>query len=207
MSATFQIPEQQAFNSLMGRLPELVMWGDMDHRTVGIHMSVHGERLAHLINKCAADFRADPGMKFLVMSNSAAACDGRIIERLEKALNQSPADYTDDWPPIELMPFTGDCGLMMKQMFLMESFCAADGHNNALLNIVGMPVTASANCGVSSKNCRQCYRYGPCPNWYDLVQEMGRVDCLRCYPRCSALLLLHFPQCQSIHHALDSHSK
>jgi hypothetical protein len=77
--------------------------------------------------------------------------------------------------------FTGDCGLMMKMM-LMESFCG-ECDIGALPTIYCMPCTAAAHCGVSSKKCKQCYRYGPCPNWYDLVQEMGRVDRLLNAPR------------------------
>ncbi|KAL7508357.1 hypothetical protein ACHAXN_005444 [Cyclotella atomus] len=153
MSATFRIPEQKQFNSLMGMIPELVIWGDMDRRNVGIHIRVDGEPLTHLIKKCVEDLKADPEMKFLVMNNSAAACDGRIIERLEKACKQLPVDTLDS--TIEFVPFTGDCGLMMK-MFLMECFCG-EQVNSSLPNVIGMPVTAAANCGVSSKKCRQCY--------------------------------------------------
>ena len=39
-----------------------------------------------------------------------------------------------------------------------------------------LPATAAANCGVSSDFCHRCYRIGPPPDLYDLVQEMGRTD-------------------------------
>ena len=114
------------------------------------------------------------------MANSAKACDGRIIDRLEKVakivMAATAGDHDDDDNNNrirEFMSFTGDCGLMLK-MFLMHCFC---GHPSANLPIIWcMPCTAAAHCGVSSKKCRQCYRLGPCPNWYDLVQEAGRVD-------------------------------
>ena len=52
-------------------------------------------------------------------------------------------------------------------------------HYALLPNLVVMPVTSAANCGVSSNNCYRLYRVGPPPSLYDLVQEMGRVDRVR----------------------------
>ena len=45
-----------------------------------------------------------------------------------------------------------------------------------------MPATAAANYGVSSNECHRSYRLGSPPTLYDLVQEMGRVDCDRSLP-------------------------
>jgi superfamily II DNA helicase RecQ len=173
MSATFRIPEQKAFNYMIGDTPELVMWGDMDRRSVGIYARVDGEPLSHLVNSWSDDTRRNPDMKSLIMTNSARACDGRIIDRLEAAAKKLPNSVFDKTHGF--MSFTGDCGLMMK-MFLMECFCGESDEDAILPTIVCMPCTAAAHCGVSSKKCKQCYRYGPCPNWYDLVQEAGRVD-------------------------------
>jgi superfamily II DNA helicase RecQ len=172
MSATFRIPEQISFNRLIGATPELVMWGPMDRRSVGIFARVDGEPLSHLVNSWVIDQKKNPDMKSLIMTNSAAAADGRIIDRLEKMSKQLSSTSFDR--NSTFVSFTGDCGLMMKMM-LMESFCG-ECDTDALPTIYCMPCTAAAHCGVSSKKCKQCYRYGPCPNWYDLVQEMGRVD-------------------------------
>lgn len=79
------------------------------------------------------------------------------------------------------MPFTGDSGLMLK-MYLMACFCANNGSDSGLVKIWCMPCTAAAHCGVSSKQNKQCYRYGPVPNWYDMVHEAGRVDRLHNAP-------------------------
>jgi superfamily II DNA helicase RecQ len=179
MSATFRIPEQRTFNNLIGDTPEMVMWGEMDRRLVGIFAQVDGEPLSHLINTWTEDTIKMPEMKSLIMTNSAAAAEGRIIDRLEKASDNLPSSVLD--PGNCFMAFTGDCGLMMK-MFLMECFCG-EHDSDMLTPIACMPCTAAAHCGVSSKKCKQCYRYGPCPNWYDLVQEMGRVDRLLNAPR------------------------
>jgi superfamily II DNA helicase RecQ len=162
MSATFRIPEQISFNRLIGsQQPELVMWGPMDRRSVGIFTRVDGEPLSHLVNSWVVNQKKNPDMKSLIMTNSAAAADGRIIDRLEKVSKQLPPSVfnRDNC----FMSFTGDCCLMMKMM-LMESFCGEG--NESLPTIVCMPCTEAAHCGVSSKKCKQCYRYGPCPNWY-----------------------------------------
>jgi hypothetical protein len=168
------IPEQISFNRLIGSTPELVMWGPMDRCSVGIFTRVDGEPLSHLINLWVTDTSKTPDMKSLIMKNSAAAADGRIIDRLEKVSKKLPLAHFDLKNPNNcFMSFTGDCGLMMKMM-LMESFCGEC--DDSLPTVVCMPCTAAAHCGVSSKKCKQCYGYGPCPNWYDLVQEMGLVD-------------------------------
>jgi len=76
------------------------------------------------------------------------------------------------------LSLTGACGVMLKCNLVSifcgdESIVAEDGTE---LSIWCMPCTSAANCGVSSKRCTKCYRYGPCPRWADLVQEMGRVN-------------------------------
>eukprot|EP00956_Cyclotella_meneghiniana_P020780 scaffold37108_cov23-Cyclotella_meneghiniana.AAC.3 len=180
MSATFRLPEQRSFNAMMGQFPELVMWGDMNRRNVGIWVEIAGEPLTALINTWVQDVMRDPSMQSLIMSNSAAACDGRILDRLEKAAAKLP-DSVRGLIPRCFMPFTGDSGLMLK-MYLMACFCANNGSDSGLVKIWCMPCTAAAHCGVSSKQNKQCYRYGPVPNWYDMVQEAGRVDRLHNAP-------------------------
>jgi hypothetical protein len=91
MSATFRIPEQRTFNNLIGDTPEMVMWGEMDRCSVGIFAQVDGEPLSHLINTWAEDTIKMPEMKSLIMTNSAAAAEGRIIDRLEKASDNLPS--------------------------------------------------------------------------------------------------------------------
>ena len=83
---------------------------------------------------------------------------------------------------------TGECGMMLKS-YLMASFCNESEDSQGiestnhdaqpsitLPTIVCMPCTSAANCGVSSKNCTNCFRIGLPPSWHELVQEMGRVD-------------------------------
>lgn len=140
-----------------------LMWGNMNRCNVGIYASVVGEPHTRLISTWVSDVTKDPSpsMKSLIMSNSAATCDGRIIDRLEKVAATLPDSIRGDIERI-FMPFTGDSGLMLK-MFLMSCFCAERENIQSLVNIWCMPCTAAAHCGVSNKRCKQCYRYGPCP--------------------------------------------
>jgi len=90
----------------------------------------------------------------------------------------------------KVIPLTGGNGIMDK-IFVMDSFrqLASEHDTNpgdpdvvddpmyyALPNLVIMPATSAANCGVSCSKCYRSYRVGPPPSLYDLVQEMGRVD-------------------------------
>ena len=90
----------------------------------------------------------------------------------------------------KVTPLTGGNGIMDK-VFVMDAFgCVASKIDNnpgdlkvvanpmyyAPPNLVIMPVTSAANCGVSCSKCYRSYRVGPPPSMYDLVQEMGRVD-------------------------------
>ena len=84
------------------------------------------------------------------------------------------------------------CNGIMDKVFVIDAFgrVAAEVNNNPddpnatvdpmyyaiLPNLVVMPATSAANCGVSSAKYYRSYRVGPPPSMYDLVQEMGRVD-------------------------------
>ena len=185
MDATFRISEQQTFNKLIHRIPDVVCWGPMDKRNVGIYNHVAGDPLNALVKDWSAHASATPNSQSLLMSNSAQACEGSILSQLEKARDKLPdgikhvhsVDDEDTTTQMkEFIPFTGECGLMMKS-YLMDSFCRDDSDRDDTLPMIWcMPCTSAANCGVSSKRCNKCYRHGLPPNWNDLVQEMGRVD-------------------------------
>ena len=178
MSATFRIPEQIAFNTLIGREPDLVNWGPMDKRNVGIHVQIAGDPLHLLMKDWMAHMNKDPSAQSLLYSNSAKACDETLLNKLEAACKTMPASIREtlDGTAKEFLALTGECGVMLKS-YLMAAYCGEEGIIDFDFPFVWcMPCTSAANCGVSSKRCTKCYRYGPCPNWQDLVQEMGRVD-------------------------------
>ena len=84
MSATFRIPEQKSFNKLIGRFPDIVMWGPMDKRNVGIFNHVSGDPVHAILKQWKEHVEDDPDMQSLLYFNSAMACEDSIIPRLEK---------------------------------------------------------------------------------------------------------------------------
>ena len=171
MSATFRLPEQRLFNKMVMSFPDLVLWGGMDRRNVGIFVHIAGNPLNSLLKDWHSDSTKDPDGQALIMTNSARACDESIIPKLEKKSESMPHDIREGK---HFYSFTGECGLMMKN-YLMACFCHRE-LDESLPFAWAMACTSAANCGVSSTRCKQCYRLGPCPNWYDLLQEAGRVD-------------------------------
>jgi hypothetical protein len=87
----------------------------------------------------------------------------------------------------EVIPLTGDNGLQMK-VFTMHAFArniaddidqSIDGDNcitSLLPNLMIMPATKAADCGVSSLYCKRSYQNGIAPSMCSIAQEMGRVD-------------------------------
>jgi hypothetical protein len=194
MSATFTIADQQAFNLLIGRFPSIVLWGNMARRNITFRVLICGQPVTSIMNMWMAIATKQPTKQSLIYSNSAAACDGQLLNRLSTTARKMPFNNGT------FLALTGDCGLMLKS-FLMASFCSDspladdindgtdtsddinDGtdtsnvHNSiSLPRIWCMPCTSAANCGISSINCTTCFRVGPPPSWHELVQEMGRVD-------------------------------
>jgi superfamily II DNA helicase RecQ len=202
MSATFTIADQHAFNLLIGRFPTIVFWGEMARRNITFNVQIAGQPTTSLMNTWTAIATEQPTKQSLIYSNSAAACDGQLLNKLSNAARKLPFNNGT------FLSLTGDCGLMLKS-FLMASFCgdtqtssdASDDTNTqtaddhiltsddtntqtandtdiltSLPRIWCMPCTSAANCGISSINCTTCFRVGPPPSWHEMVQEMGRVD-------------------------------
>lgn len=174
MDATFRIPEQQTFNKLIQRIPDVACWGPMDKRAVEIFNHAAGNPLNALVNDWSSHVSAAPNRQSSLMSNSAQACEGSILSQLEKARDKlpdgikhvHPIDIDDEDATTqsaeqlkEFIPFTGDIELMMKSC-LMDSFCGDNsGGDDNLPMIWCMPCTSAANCSVSRKRCNKCYRH------------------------------------------------
>jgi hypothetical protein len=115
-------------------------------------------------------------MKSIVYSNSKKQAVGMIAEVCESVLEQNNIDG-------DVLLLTGEDGLKNK-VFIMHSFgqedaeenaaCAADEGTKPLPNLLTMPATSAANCGISSKDCHCSYRIGIPPSMYTLVQELSR---------------------------------
>ena len=171
MSATFRIPEQQLFNTLFGAQADLVCWGDMDKRSVAIMCTIVGNPLNQLAKDLASDAAEKKDSQFLVYSNSATACEGDIIERIESKLGVVPKENLHGKV---ICALTGKLGIMGKS-FLAEAF-AGDDNDDDLPTIFCMPCTEAAQCGVSSSKCNKCFRYGLIPSAVMMSQELGRVN-------------------------------
>ncbi len=177
MSATFTIPDQKSFNRLIGRIPTIVMWGEMSRRNISFGVDISGDPLNTFIKDWIVFTQLNPTRQSMVYSNTASSCDGSIMNRLLAAKQKLP------FCSGEILSFTGDCGTMLKS-YLMACFCGntmddttpTNGQEPLLRKILCMPCTSAANCGVSSINCSSCFRIGPPPSWHEMVQEMGRVD-------------------------------
>ena len=146
--------------------------------------NVAGNQVKALLDGWDKHVRKEPDMQSLLYSNSAKACDETLIERLEKARDKLPSEliHTVSGSLKEFVALTAACGVVLKS-YLMACFSGqsedldGDGNDVAELPTIWCtPCTSAANCGVSSKRCNKCYRYGPCPNLHDLLQEMGRVN-------------------------------
>ncbi len=116
MSATFTVADQQAFNHLIGRFPSIVLWGDMARRNISFAVKICGQPVTSIMNAWSAKALEQPTKQSLIYSNSAAACDGQLLNRLSITARKIPFDNG------KFLALTGDCGLMLKS-FLMASFC------------------------------------------------------------------------------------
>ena len=163
---------------MMDRTPNVVSWGPMDKRNIGFFVHIAGRPTSALFNRWEEDMRRDPDAQSLIYSNSAKACDETLMSMLESRREKLPIKviHTTKGELKVFVALTGECGLMMKS-YLMAAFCGDDILDAVfeLPTVWAMPVTSAAQCGLSSRKCKRCYRYGPCPNWHDLMQEMGRV--------------------------------
>ncbi len=160
MSATLTIADQQAFNELIGQFPTVVLWGNMARRNIQFNVQISGQPVTSIMNMWTAVATQQPTKQSLIYSNSAAACDGQLLNRLSTAAAKLPFNNGT------FLALTGDCGLMLKS-FLMASFCSespsaaidngidtSDMENSfSLPHIWCMPCTSAANCGFSSINC------------------------------------------------------
>ena len=66
---------------------------------------------------------------------------------------------------------TGECGFFMKT-FIMAAFC---GDVEMVLNLLCMPCTSAANCGMSSNHYFCAFRYSLPPHIIGIMQEMDAI--------------------------------
>ena len=177
MSATLREDCQSTITKLSRRMfkaPTIVVWGGMARRNIRFGVHIFGSPSAAIKRELADIYANNREAKVLLYTNSKAIAEGTLTKMAQTFID-SIAELTG-----VAIALTGDCGIMMKT-FLMAAFCGKSEDQTTeddmeLPNVLIMPATKSANCGLSSELCERAARYSIPPSLVDLVQEMGRVD-------------------------------
>jgi hypothetical protein len=185
MSATFRQDDQDKISRLWRQAPTSVIWMELSRRGIRFEVVVLGNLTSTLTRAMALDYNSQPtSMKTIVYTNSKTAAMGGIFNALENLLKKCKAKWRGDgcvdFIPGCVISFTGDDGLQSKAHIMRTWACSVseldDGDDNEdhLPNLLIMPATKAADCGVSSSWCCRSYRVGLAPSLYAIVQKMGR---------------------------------
>ena len=172
MSATFRKIDQRTCVRYLGQEPGKVIWTEMSRRRIFFDVQISGNPSASVRSSLKVDYQThlsdannnnsnESGrpMKVIIYTNSKKKAEESLTPSAEKVLDSLGIEG-------EVMPLTGDCGIMQK-VFLMAAFCGDATYNNEdrddddnyeLPHLLVMPATSAANCGVSSKDCSRSYR-------------------------------------------------
>ena len=172
MSGTLPKDEQTKLITVGGQKPTVVLHGLMGRRRIFIGVDAVGQPASGIRRCIMTDYKSNPTRKVIINSHSKRAAERTFTSLAESTLETLQISAN-------VMALTGDCGIMMK-VFLMACFSGAKFDDEDatvdLLNILIMPCTDAANCGISSNDCYRAYRYGLPQNLIQFAQEMGRVD-------------------------------
>jgi hypothetical protein len=170
MSATFRQEDQDELSKHLNIKPTFIVWTDMNRRRIFFDVQVSGSPSTSIRTSLEFDFRTDPAIKVIIYTNSKVKAEETLTPMVENVLESNGVTG-------EVMPLTGDSGLMEKT-FIMEAFARPIDAppDSSVPRLIAMPATAAANCGVGCRDCHRGYGLGPPPNMHDHVQEMGRVD-------------------------------
>jgi hypothetical protein len=183
MSATFRQDDQDEISRLWTRPPDKVIWRELSRRGIGFDIVISGNPTSSVIRCMSEDYRDPTYMKTIVYTNSKTSAMGSLTKALENMLEKCEASWRasgdDDFIPGRVISFTGDDGLQSKVHIMRawaHSYIDGDDTDQELPNLLIMPATKAADCGVSSNSCRLSYRVGLASKLHTIVQEMGRVD-------------------------------
>ncbi len=183
MSATFRQSDQDEITRLWTRLPDKVIWRELSRRAINFDIVISGRPSSTFTRRLLFDYEFPTSMKTIVYTNSKMAAMGSLTKACESVLEKSVLSWERQGyrvtNPLRVNSFTGDDGLQQKVQ-TMKAWASEQNHQDeedALLpNLIIMPATKAADCGVSSDLCRRSYRIGLPSSFYCIVQEMGRVD-------------------------------
>ena len=189
MSATFRRDDQDVISRLWTRPPDKVIWLELSRRGIGLDVVISGNPTSSIVKCMSSDYKIPTTTKTIVYTNSKRAAMGSLSKALEAMLEKCERNWRNsgyDFVPGRVISFTGDDGLQSK-VHIMRAW-ARDlddvpvhedefgDPGDELPNLLIMPATKAADCGVSSNSCRRSYRMGIASSLYSIVQEMGRVD-------------------------------
>jgi len=191
MSATFRSADKVRCNQLWDAIPDWYVHTDNCRRRVFIDVASSGNPTKTCRTCIKLDLKENPNQKIIWYTNSKKKAEESLVPSAESVMDEIGMEG-------EAMACTGGCGLAEKA-FMLAAFrgdtemfsrpereelrdAIIDDEMCEMPNQVVLPATAAANAGISSNHCHHCYRNGPPPNLYDLVQEMGRTDRDRSLP-------------------------
>ena len=151
----------------------------MAWRRITIDVFVSGNPTLAIHHRIKKDLKENPTMKIIWYTNSKKKAEEYLVPSAEAVLEELNIAR-------EVIPLIVGSGIMDK-VFVIDAFgrvAKEINHNpvdpNApvdpmyyayclLPNLVIVPATSAANCGVSSAKCYRSYRLEPPPSMYDLV--------------------------------------
>ncbi len=158
ISATFRQSDQDIIINLLGRFPDKVIWLELLRQGIRFDVIVSGSPSLSITSCVTQDYKYETDTKTIIYTNSKKQAMGATMAAMESILEHSP--NTGD-----IMLLTGDDGIQMK-VYTMHAFVkmfnddeSVDGDSGTssassiLPNLVIMPATKAADCGVSSKLC------------------------------------------------------
>jgi hypothetical protein len=183
MSATFRQDDQDEITHLWTRPLDKVIWRELSRRGIGFDVVISGCPTSSIVRSMSEDYCNPTAMKTIINTNSKTLAMGSLTTALEKMLEKCEESWRrmghESFIPGRVISFTGDDGLQSK-VFVMRAWASdMSDHDNIdqeLPNLLIMPATKAADCGVSSNSCHRSYRVSVASSLYSIVQEMGRVD-------------------------------
>ena len=184
MSATFRQEDQDKITRLWTRPPNKVIWRELSRHGICFNVVISGSPTSSILCSMFEYYRDPTAMKTIVYTNSKTLAMGSLTMALENMLKKCKESWHrmghDSFIPGRVISFTSDDGLQ-SNVFVMRAWALdmsdmsdPDNIDQELPNLLIMPATKAADCGVSSNSCHHSYRVGVASSLYLIVQEMGR---------------------------------
>jgi hypothetical protein len=136
-------------------------------RGILFRVSVLGNVASTMSHKIALYLKHKETYKVVIVyTNTKSLAEGHLLALAKKILSSNTVSG-------DVIPLTGDSGLMMKN-WLVSLFSGAI-QSSPVSNLQVLLATAAANCGISSTYSLLAVGHGFPPTLIDVLQEMGCV--------------------------------